>query len=118
VSKLQVPTSTIQFCWWGLPVQTILGPGWGEVLILSEFIWKYMDVHLQKKHTSEHPLPDLRPYLKSQVNFGLEQTFKVFKTLENKLQLVESVKDTVRPYALRCSPSAMNMPHYYKPKYF
>jgi hypothetical protein len=41
----------------------ISGPGWGKVLILSEFIWEYIHVHLQKKHTSEHPLPDLRPDL-------------------------------------------------------
>ena len=47
--KLQVPTSTIQFLWWGLPIQAFLGPGWGEVLILSEFIWEYFHVHLQKK---------------------------------------------------------------------
>ena len=63
--KLQVPTSTIQFLWWGLPIQAFLGPGWGEVLILSVFISEYLHVHLQKKHTSEHPLPDLRPDLES-----------------------------------------------------
>jgi hypothetical protein len=33
----------------------IFGAGWGEVLILSEFICKYPHVYLQKKHTSEHP---------------------------------------------------------------
>jgi hypothetical protein len=53
--KLQVSTSTIQFLWWGLPIQAFLGPGWGEVLISSEFIWEYLHVHLQKKHTSKHP---------------------------------------------------------------
>ena len=36
--KLKVPTSTIQFCLWGLPIQAFLGPASGEVLILSEFI--------------------------------------------------------------------------------
>jgi hypothetical protein len=44
-----------------------------------------MDVHLQKKHTSEHPLPDLRPYLESWTNLGLEQTFKIFKNLQNPI---------------------------------
>ncbi len=64
--KLQVPTSTIQFLWWGLPIQAFLGPGWGEVLILSELICKYLHVQLSKKnHTSEHPLQDLRPDVES-----------------------------------------------------
>ena len=36
--KLQVSTSTIQFLWWGSPIQAFLAPGWGEVLILSELI--------------------------------------------------------------------------------
>jgi hypothetical protein len=53
--KLQVATSTIQFCLWGLPIQAFLGPSWGKVLNLSEFIWEYLHVHLQKKHTSEPP---------------------------------------------------------------
>jgi hypothetical protein len=75
VSKLQLPTSTIQFLWWGLPIQAFLGPGWGEVLILLEFVWKYPNVHLQKKHTSE---------LKSS---------KIFK---NIFLLVESIKARVQ----------------------
>jgi hypothetical protein len=37
-SKLKVATSNIQFCLWGLPIQAFLGPSWGKVLILSEFI--------------------------------------------------------------------------------
>jgi hypothetical protein len=32
-----------------------MGPGWGEVLILSEFIWKYLHVHLQKKYFGTLP---------------------------------------------------------------
>ena len=39
----------------------------------------------KKKHTSEHPLPDLRPDLESQANFGLEQTFKIFKNLQKHI---------------------------------
>jgi hypothetical protein len=35
----------------------------------------------KKKHTSEHPLPDLRPDLESKANFGLEQTFKILKNI-------------------------------------
>jgi hypothetical protein len=81
----KVHTSTIQFLWWGLPIQEFLGPGWGEVLILSEFILEYPHVHLQKKHTSEHPLPDLRPDLQSEANFRLEQTFKIFKNLQKHI---------------------------------
>ena len=98
MSKLQVPASTIQFCWWGLPIQPFLGPGWGEVFIVSEFIYEYLHVHLQKKHTSEHPLPDLKLDLESQANFGLEQTFKIFKGLQNEFQLAELIKDTVLEY--------------------
>jgi hypothetical protein len=51
--------------------------GWGSYL--SEFIWEYLHVHLQKKHTSEHPLLDLRLDWESWPNFGLEQSFKIFK---------------------------------------
>jgi hypothetical protein len=47
----------------GLPIQAFLGPCWGEVLILSEFISEYPLV--QKKHASEHPLQDLKPDLES-----------------------------------------------------
>jgi hypothetical protein len=37
----------------------------------------------KKKYTSEHPLPpDLRPDSESLANFGLEQTFKIFKSLQ------------------------------------
>ena len=31
------------------------------------------------------PLPDLRPDLQSQANFGLEQTFKIFKNLKKHI---------------------------------
>ena len=95
VCKVLVRTCTIQFLWWGLPIQAFLGPGWGEVLILSEFILQYLHVHLQKKHTLEHPLPDLRPDSESQANFGLEQTFKIFKNIQNKSLLAQSLKATV-----------------------
>jgi hypothetical protein len=54
--------------------------GWGSYL--SEFICKYIHVHLQKKHTSEHPLPYLRSDLKSSANFGLDHTFKIFKKIK------------------------------------
>jgi hypothetical protein len=94
--KLQVSTSTLQFLWWGLPIQAFLAPGWGEVLILSQFIWKYPHVHLQKNHTSEHPLPDLKPDLGFLSNFGLEQTFKIFKNLQNIFLLAEAIKATVQ----------------------
>jgi hypothetical protein len=33
----------------GVPIQAFLGPCWGEVLISSEFLFKYIHVHLQKK---------------------------------------------------------------------
>ena len=49
VCKFPVSTSTIQFIWWGLPIQAFLGPGWGKVLILFESIWEYLHAHLQKK---------------------------------------------------------------------
>jgi hypothetical protein len=42
--KLQVPASTIQFCWWGLPIQAILGPGWGEVLIFYYNLFRNMHI--------------------------------------------------------------------------
>jgi hypothetical protein len=38
-----------------------------------------------KKHTSEHPLPDLRPDLESQTNLGLEQTFNIFKNIQKHI---------------------------------
>jgi hypothetical protein len=31
---------------------------------------------------SKHPLPDLRPDLESYANFGLNQTFKIFKKFQ------------------------------------
>ena len=39
----------------------------------------------KKKHTSEHPVPDLRPDLESWANFGLEQTFKFPKKSSNRI---------------------------------
>ena len=44
------------------------------------------------------PLPDLRLDLESQANFGLEQTFKIFKGLQNEFQLAELIQDTVLEY--------------------
>jgi hypothetical protein len=38
-----------------------------------------------KKHTSEHPLPDLRPDLESLANFGLEKTFNIFKNIQKHI---------------------------------
>jgi hypothetical protein len=51
---------------------------------------------IKKKHTLEHPLPDLRPDLESEANLGLEQTFNIFKKIyKNTFHLAESVKATV-----------------------
>jgi len=51
---------------------------------------------ITKKHTSEHPLPDRRPDLKSQANFGLKQTFIILKISKIIFHLAESIKVTVR----------------------
>jgi hypothetical protein len=40
---------------------------------------------IKKKHTSEHPLPDLRPDLESCANFGLEQTLNIFKNIQKHI---------------------------------
>jgi hypothetical protein len=48
----------------GLPIKAFLWPGWGEVLILSEFE-KYLHVNHQKKTYFGIPLPDLRLDLES-----------------------------------------------------
>jgi hypothetical protein len=52
-------------------------------------------VTFKTKHTSEHPLPDLRLDLEPWANFGLEQTFQIFKNLQNKFQLAESIEATI-----------------------
>jgi hypothetical protein len=39
--KLQVPTSTIQFLWWGLPIQAFLG--WGSYFI---WIWGVINIYM------------------------------------------------------------------------
>ena len=49
------------------------------------FILEISTCSPSKKHTSEHPLPDLRPDLKSCSNYGLEQTFKIFKNLQKHI---------------------------------
>ena len=71
--KLQVPTSTIQFLWWGYRIL----PFWGLAEVRFLF---YL-----KKHTSEHPLPDLRPDLEYSANLGLEQTFNIFKNIQKHI---------------------------------
>jgi hypothetical protein len=57
--------------------------GWGSYL--SEFISEYIDVHLQKKHTSEHPCQIWDWFWNSKSNFGLERTFKIFKNLQKQI---------------------------------
>ena len=56
---------------------------WGltgvRFLFYLNFITKYWNVYLQKNNTSQHPLPHLRPDLKSCENFCLEQTFTFIK---------------------------------------
>ena len=153
-AKLQVPTSTIQFLWWGyrilfcwyslLPVPILWcpcylpkfagksSPSWRKIrrsknstvidresnfqsipveffsiavffrgelfkiltfwgvagvrfLFLSEFFIKISECSPSKKNTSEHPLPDLRPVSESWANFGLEQTFKIFKFFQKHI---------------------------------
>jgi hypothetical protein len=49
----------------GLPDTAILGPGRGEVLILSEFYMKISTYSPSKKTYFETPLPDLRLDLES-----------------------------------------------------
>jgi hypothetical protein len=63
----------------------ISGAWLGEVLIFSEFMWKYLHVQHQKKHTSEHPLPYLRPDSESWKFFCLEQTFNIFKNIQKHI---------------------------------
>jgi hypothetical protein len=58
--------------------------GRGSYFCLN-LIYKYRNVQLQKKHTSEHPLPDLRPDFESWANFGLQQTFKIFKNIQKHI---------------------------------
>jgi hypothetical protein len=36
----------------------------------------------KKKQTSEHPLPYLGPDLEYYLDFGIEQTFEIFKNLQ------------------------------------
>jgi hypothetical protein len=40
-------------------------------------------------HTSEHPLPDLRLDSESWANFGLEQTFNIFKNSSKHISASE-----------------------------
>jgi hypothetical protein len=54
----------------------------------------------KKKHTSEHVLPDLRPDLEFQLNFGLEQTFKIFKTLQKHIP----ASGVCQSYSMRGKP--------------
>ena len=68
--KLQVPTSTIQFLWWGSPIQAFLAPGWGEVLILYELICEYLHVQLQKKIILRNTPA------RSEIGFGIVSEFR------------------------------------------
>ena len=39
-----------------------MGPGWGEVFIYIGILYGNMEmITFKNTHTSEHPLPDLRP---------------------------------------------------------
>jgi hypothetical protein len=85
VGKLQVPTSTIQFLWWGYRILPFWGLAEVRFLFYLNFIYKYLHVHHRKKHTSEHPLPDLRLYVEYSANLGLEQTFNIFKNIQKHI---------------------------------
>ena len=49
---------------------------------------KYLHVHHQK-NILRNTLPDLRPDLESYKNFGLEQSFKIFKNIQKHIPASE-----------------------------
>jgi hypothetical protein len=81
MGKLQVPTSSYSFYGGGYRSRHFWGLAGVRFLF---YLNLYENIHMFtfKKNTLEHPLPDLRPDLESQANFGLEQTFEIFKILQ------------------------------------
>jgi hypothetical protein len=64
----------------------------------------------KKNNILPNTLPDLRPDPESWANFGLEQTFTIFKNLQTHiLLLVESIKATVDIQACRLGTVFRNL---------